>query len=98
MPVKKDVFTRAALRKGFYESRSGDHIYYRFEQSDGKEIPRITTKMSHGGGNDLPDSLLTKMARQMKFDKKSDLIKFVECEISGEDYREILVSKGIIRR
>ena len=98
MPVKKDAFRRAALRKGFCEARSGDHIYYRFIQPDGDFSTKINTKISHGSGKDISDDLLSTISRQMKFDKKLDLIKFVECEISGEDYREILASKGIIRR
>ena len=70
MPVKKDVFRRAALQKGFCEIRSGDHIYYRFIQQDGNEIPQITTKISHGSGKDISDDLLAKMSRQMMFDKR----------------------------
>jgi hypothetical protein len=94
MPVKKDAFGKAVIRKGFREFRSGDHIYYRFVQPDGEINPEIVTKVSHGSGKDISDDLLTKMSRQMKFDKKSDLMKFVECTLSDEDYYEILVSKG----
>jgi hypothetical protein len=53
MPVKKDAFRRAALEKGFFEIRSGDHIYYRFVQPDGKLSPQITTKICHGSGKDI---------------------------------------------
>jgi len=94
VPTKKDAFVKAVIRKGFREFRNGDHIYYRFVQPNGEIIPRIRTKISHGGSNDISDSLLTKMSIQMKFDKKSDLMKFIECTLSGEDYYEILVSKG----
>jgi len=96
MPVKKDVFAKAVLRKGFREFRSGDHIYYRFVQPDGVINPRTRTKVCHGSGNDISDSLLAKMSSQMKFDNKSDLMKFIECTLSSEDYCEILKGKGMI--
>jgi len=97
MPVKKDAFIKAVLRKGFREFRNGDHIYYRFVQSNDEINPLIKTKLSHGSGKDISDDLLAMMSRQMMFDKKSDLTKFLECTLSGEDYREILALKGFVK-
>ena len=97
MPVKKEKFRRVATRKGFVEMRSGDHIYYRFVQPDGKQSPWVTTKISHGGNKDISDVLLAKMSRQMKFEKKADLIDFIECTFSADDYCDLLVSKKFMK-
>jgi len=94
MPVKKDAFGKAVIQKGFREFRNGDHIYYRFVQPDGEVDPLIKTKISHGSGKEISDDLLSMMSRQMMFDKKADLMKFIECTLSDEDYYEILVLKG----
>lgn len=59
MPVKKDDFARAAIRKGFCEKRSGHHIYYRYETPGGRLSPYIHTHISHGGGKDISDALLS---------------------------------------
>jgi hypothetical protein len=94
---EKGYVYRSVLKKGFVEISSRDHIYYRFVQPNGKITPLIKTKMSHGSGKDISDDLLTKMSRQLMFDKKADLMKFVECDLSGDDYYEILKDKGIIQ-
>jgi hypothetical protein len=96
MPVKKSDFARAATRKGFRETRSGHHIYYRYETPDGKLCPYINTHVSHGGGKDISDSLLSEMTHQMNFDKKADLIAFIECTFSKEKYFDHL-KKGVIK-
>ncbi|MCK9323846.1 MULTISPECIES: hypothetical protein [Methanocorpusculum] len=96
MPVKKDDFARAAIRKGFCEKRSGHHIYYRYETPGGRLSPYIHTHISHGGGNALSDALLSEMTHQMKFDKKADLMAFIDCTFSKEKYLVHLKTKGLI--
>lgn len=97
MSAKKDDFSRAATRKGFIEKKSGHHIYYRYETPDGKLCPEVETYVSHGGGNDLSDPLLSAMRRQMKFDKKADLIEFIKCTFSKEKYLDLLKTKELIQ-
>ena len=95
MPVKKSNFARAATRKGFREVRSGHHIYYRYETPEGKLCPHVSTHVRHGA-NVIPDSLLAEMTHQMKFDKKADLIDFISCTISKEEYLDLLKTKNLI--
>ncbi|HJK77560.1 MAG TPA: hypothetical protein O0Y06_06510 [Methanocorpusculum sp.] len=90
MPVSKRKFAAATQKKGFLEVRNRDHVVFVFTDSAGKPDSKIQTKMSHGAGNDISDGLLVKMAKQMKFSKKAELDKFVECSISEEEYREML--------
>lgn len=96
MPSKKDAFSHAATRKGFTEKRSGHHIFYQYETPDGKLCPEVDTYMSHGSGNDLSDPLLSSMRRQMKFDKLADVLAFIECTFSKEEYFDLLKRKGLI--
>lgn len=96
MPSKKDVFSRAATHKGFTEKRSGHHIYYRYETPNGKLCPKVDTYVSHGSGNDLSAHHLSAMRKQMKFDKKDDLMAFIECTFTKEMYFDLLKRKGVI--
>lgn len=70
--------------------RNRDHVVFVFTDAAGKPDAKIQTKMSHGAGTDLSDSLLVKMAKQMKFSKKAELDKYVDCSISEAEYRELL--------
>jgi len=96
MPAKKRHFASAALKKGFIEIREGNHVFYRYQTSNGQIDDRIHTKVSHGGNGDISDSLLAKMTIQMKFDKKEDLMKYIECTFTLEMYRDLLQSKGFL--
>ncbi len=93
MPAKKRHFASAALKKGFIEMREGNHVFYRYQTSSGQIDDRIHTKVSHGGNGDISDSLLAKMTIQMKFDKKEDLMKYIECTFTLEMYRDLVQSK-----
>ncbi len=93
MPAKKRCFASAALKKGFIEMKKGNHVFYRYQNSKGQIEDRVHTKVSHGGNGDLSDSLLAKMAIQMKFDKKEDLMKYIECTFTLEMYRDLVQSK-----
>lgn len=90
MPVSKRKFAAAAQKKGFLEVRNRDHVVFVFTDSAGKPDSKIQTKMSHGAGNDISDSLLAFMAKQMRLGRKAELEKFVECSISETEYREML--------
>lgn len=96
MPVKKQDFLKAALKKGYQQVSRRDHIYLRYVDENGKIIDAVHTKVSHGGGKngDISDSLLAKMAHQMKFDTKKELMEYVECTYSLEKYRKMLIDKG----
>ncbi len=97
MPVKKETFSRAATRKGFREVRSGHHIYYRYETAEGKLCPHIHTHISHGGGKEISDAILSEMMYQMFFEKKADFLACIECSFSKEKYHALLKTKGFIQ-
>lgn len=53
------------------------------------------TKVSHGRGFDIGDSLLSKMARQIHL-STSQLKKAISCELSREQYMEKLRVGGFL--
>lgn len=76
--------------KGFERNDDADHcqlILY----VDGIKT-RIRTKISHGE-HDIGDSLILKMARQLKLDKH-DFLELVDCNLSGEAYLRMMMDKG----
>jgi hypothetical protein len=88
---KKDT-TRSMCRKGFTEISGGDHMVYEY-MFDGDPVSR--TKVSHGGGKDLSNDLISDMAKECHLSRKQ-FIAFAKCEMSAEAYRQILIDKGII--
>ncbi len=94
MPLKKRDFSKSATSKGYIEITKGDHIFFRFTDSEGKICDLIHTKISHGSSQDISNDLLAKMYKQMKFDKKSDLEEYIKCTFSEDTYRNLLISKG----
>jgi len=81
----------AALRnKGFYRDVSGDHVYYRFDDT------RVKTKMSHGMmGSSLSAELIGDMARQLHLTKKQ-FLALIDCSLDEDGYRAILEELGAI--
>lgn len=96
MPAKTKNFVKAATSKGFIEIRSGNHIHYRYVNSKGEIDDRIYTILSHGGNGDISDDNLAKMRKEMKFDKKEDLMKYIQCTFTLEMYRDLLQSKKFL--
>lgn len=90
MVLSKRSFSQAVLKKEFVENRSRDHVFYFFTDAEGRICEGIRTKISHGGGTCLSESLIVQMSHQMMFAKKADLESFVGCRISEEEYWEIL--------
>ncbi len=86
----------AALRKkGFRREMDGKHILYFFPKSDGGKSG-IFTLMSHGmGSTTIGDSLLGKMARQLRL-TKSQFLELIDCTLSEEGYREVLKKQGLV--
>ena len=89
--VRKGHDIDAALRKkGFQKDEDGDHIWYEFPGSD------VRTKISHGMlGKDIGRELLGKMAEQAHL-KFPQFLNLVDCQLSKEDYHEILLQLGFI--
>ena len=95
MPAKRRDFEKAALKKGFREIRKGTHVFYRYTDSKGEVYDRVHTMVSHGSGySDLSDALISKMSKQLLFDKKKDFEEFIECTYSEKKYRDHLRKEG----
>lgn len=94
MPSKKRDFRKAAIKKGFIEDKQGNHIFYRYKNSNGFIDAAIHTKVSHGGNGDISDSLLGEMQKQMKLDSREQLLHYIECSFSLEDYQKLLAAKN----
>ncbi|MCB1185874.1 type II toxin-antitoxin system HicA family toxin [bacterium] len=86
----KDI-ERALLRKGF---RARDSHHRQFILYRGNSPLPVFTYLSHGK-KEYGDSLLASIARQLHLDK-AELLKFIDCRMSGEDYLEVLQGKGVI--
>jgi hypothetical protein len=96
MVTGKKEAVRAMLRKNFSEDPVPGRDHRKFcYVVDGEII--FKTKVSHGGSDDLDDYLLGEMAKQCHLDNARQFFDFVKCRISKEQYRQILIDKGIIK-
>ena len=86
MPLKVRDVKKALTIKGFREEKR-DHWYYLFYHN-GKKT-NIYTKISYNQ-TDISKPLCSAMARQMKLAGNSEFEKFVECNLSGEKYLQLL--------
>ncbi|WP_207714177.1 hypothetical protein [Scytonema sp. UIC 10036] len=94
MPRQKAKVESALLSKGFQETQN-DHHYFVYFTKDGKKTA-TKTKTSHTKKiKDLPDHLLSQMAKQCHL-TKSQFLDLVDCPLSREKYEEILQQQGII--
>ncbi|MBI5058843.1 hypothetical protein HZB60_03545 [candidate division KSB1 bacterium] len=78
--------------KGFEESSTHHHMYWFY--NSGKKTS-IRTRVSHSSG-DYDQYLLGQVAKQLKL-SKTDLVAFIECPLSREDYTKKLIAEGHIR-
>ena len=82
---------RALLRKGF---RARDSHHRQFMLHDGDAPLPVFTYLSHGR-KEYGDNLLSHVARQLHL-SKLELLEFIDCRMSGEDYLAILKGKGVV--
>jgi hypothetical protein len=95
MPRKKTKVESALLSKGFQQTEN-DHHYFIYFTKDGKKTT-AKTKTSHTKKmKDIPDNLLSQMARQCHL-KKAEFLDLVDCPLSQDGYEEILEKQGIIQ-
>ncbi|MDE0390620.1 MAG: hypothetical protein OXI57_00950 [Rhodospirillales bacterium] len=93
------TYTRAAVEsaleaKGF-RRRETHHSYFVYYTEKGAKTP-IRTKTSHGkGGADIPNNLLSRMAKQCKL-RTAEFRALVDCSLSQSDYETLLTSKDEI--
>jgi hypothetical protein len=94
MPRSKSQVESALLNKGF-EKDEGDHHYFIYYTQDGKKTT-AKTKTSHTKKmKDIPDNLLSVMARQCKLNKQQ-FLGLIDCPLKREMYEEILSKQGLL--
>ena len=94
MPRDARKVRKGLLNKGFRESE-GDHKFYTFHTVQGLKTS-VYTKMIHSA-DELSDSLLGMMARQVKLSKK-DFLSLVDCSITHEAYQQQFIVLSILDR
>lgn len=91
--ISKGKFRKILRSLGFIEDRSHDHIYLEYYQR-GQKV--VETKVSHGGGKDISKRLLGYILREQIYLTKQEFESAVNGQLAAEDYRKLLVEKGII--
>lgn len=89
----KDI-SSALKKKGFSENRKKHHIYYIFY--DGGKKTEVYTFISHGE-SEYGDGLLSKVKRQLCLESKTEFNDFIECPMTKEQYRDLLLERGYIK-
>lgn len=85
---------QAALETKGFKQRDGDHDFFDLLVK-GKKVG-IMTKLSRGSSYKVySDSLLGAMARQLRL-SKADLMRLIECTLSGDAYAKLLQKSGEI--
>ncbi|MGB2842589.1 MAG: type II toxin-antitoxin system HicA family toxin [Halobacteriota archaeon] len=93
MIIKARKIDSSLTRKGFIKEEGRKHTFY-FFVVDGKKT-LIRTHLSHGD-KDCDDYLLSEIRKQLKFDKKGELIDFIDCtKMNFEEYLSMLTDKSI---
>ncbi len=91
--ISKRQFRKVLRSLGFIEDRSRDHIYLEYYHR-GKKI--VETKVSHGSGKDISKRLLGYILREQIYLTKQEFESAVNGKLSAEDYRKLLIKKGIL--
>ena len=86
---KRDVET-SLPKKGFHREET-HHIYFHHYYQN--KYTGISTYVSHGA-NSIGDSLIQQMKKQLRLNNPYQVIDLVNCPISGDEYIQILKSKG----
>jgi hypothetical protein len=88
MPRKK-IDVESALKKKGFDKTEGDHHWFVYVTMEGEKTTS-RTKTSHTQKmKDIPDNLLSQMARQCKLSKR-EFLDLIDCPLSREAYEEIL--------
>ncbi len=82
----------ALIRKGF-EARESHHTFFHLKHN-GKDVG-VSTKISHGE-REIGVGLVKRMRAQMRLATNADFGRFVECNLTHEDYVALLKAQGII--
>ncbi len=92
MPRAKRAIEDALQAKGFMPSE-GDHHFFVYIATNGKKT-RARTKTSHTAKmKDVPDNLLSEMAKQCKL-TKAQFLELVDCPMNRQRYEQVLTERG----
>ena len=95
MPRPKAKVESSLRAKGF-EKQSGDHNYFVYFTKSGQKTA-VITKTSHTKKmKDIPDNLLSQMAKQCRLDKSS-FIRLIDCPLTQDEYENMLYNQGFIQ-
>lgn len=88
MPRSKREVEENLRKKGFCQE-DGDHHFFVYVTTAGKKT-RARTKTSHTAKmKEIPDNLLSQMARQCKL-TKPQFLELVDCSMIREAYEDVL--------
>jgi hypothetical protein len=94
MVADKSETVRSLLRKKFVRFKEGaNHLYLAYFD---KGEPVAVTCVSHGGRKDLAAKRIREMGEQCHL-TKDEFYAFAKCHMTEEQYRQILIDKGIIK-
>ena len=79
-------------KKGFVLKQSHHRFYTLY--IDGKRTS-IRTRLSHGA-KEYDDHLLGQMSKQVKLTKEQ-VLELIDCPMSEERYKEILIDSGFVK-
>jgi hypothetical protein len=88
------AFAGALLRKGF-ERVEGKHHAMFFLVAEGKRTS-VRTRLSHGQRR-VDEWLLSEIAKELHLSKR-ELLRFVECAMSGQEYAALMAERGYLSR
>ena len=93
MPREKKSIEDGLKNKGF-KLKEGDHHRFIYYTIDGNKKSSVITKTSHTPKmKEIPDNLISQMAKQCKL-SKSDFLNLVDCPLSRESYEKMLRAEG----
>ena len=89
MPTKSKIKVEKALRKKGFIEKQGDHHFFVYYTSSGKQTGVFTKTSFTPHMKDISGELLGKMARQCKL-SQDEFCRLVDCPLSRNSYEEIL--------
>ncbi len=94
MSRDKNKVEKVLLKKGFNKEEGKHHRFYYYTK--GGQDTGIYTETSHTKKmKDIPDNLLSLMAKQCKL-TKSEFLDLIDCPMSQEKYEKLLNDKKLI--
>lgn len=94
MPKSRDKIEKSLKKKGF-QRKDTHHRYYHYYHSG--RCTAAYAYLSMGTNyKDYSNDLLSKMKRTLFLDTNSQIKDLIDCPMSEDDYKKILINKNII--